>query len=74
MKKVSIGSTISVKFKGENTVVFELVDPTQADAMKSKISVDSLFGQAAIGMFEGELIDYRNSDGKSVHCKIIKIE
>ncbi len=73
MKKVEIGSTITVQFDDEEKETFEIVDPASADVKKKKISADSLFGRAVIEMAEGSSVQYQNSSGKPVKCRVIKI-
>lgn len=73
MKKVEIGSTILVQFDDGEKETFEIVEPSGANVEEKKISADSLFGRAVIETIEGSSIQYQNSAGKPVRCKVIKV-
>lgn len=73
MKKVEIGSTILVQFDDGEKETFEIVEPSGANVEEKKISADSLFGRAVIAAIDGMLIQYQNSVGKPVKCRVIKV-
>lgn len=52
---VEVGSTITVKKKGDSTErTFIIVGPEEADSLSGKISYQSPLGQAAMGKKKGE--------------------
>lgn len=73
MKKVSIGSTITVQFDDDDTETFEIVDASQVDVARRKISAEGRFGRAMIGVAERESVSFQNYLDKQITCRVLQI-
>jgi len=70
--KVQIGSIVFLKsdLKGEK---FEIVDSSQSNPFKGKISYESPLGESLLGKKVGEVVELETPQGR-IKYKIIKIE
>ncbi len=73
-KTVGIGNKVTVQEKGRKTQeVFEIVGSTEADPLENKVSNESPFGQALMGLKKGEIAQVSAPKG-TIKYEIIKIQ
>jgi len=70
--KVSIGRRVVVENENERET-FVLVDKTESDPLRGKISYNSPIGKALLGKQKGEIVEVDTPSGKIVY-KIVEIE
>ena len=73
MKKVKIGSKVTIEFNDGEKETFEIVTCGEANAFCGKVSADAPFGKAVTGKNEGAIVTYSNSLKKPVSCTILRI-
>lgn len=70
--KVGVGSKVVIKSKDESNE-YSIVEPEEADIMKSKISAKSPLGKELIGKAKGDKIQINTPEGSKEYT-IIKVE
>lgn len=72
---VEVGSTVSVKRKGEDeTRVFHIVGSEEANMSEGRISLNSPLGQAMMGKKKGETFTFTSPAGKKIEYTLLKID
>ena len=61
---VSIGTTVTVRFKGKKTTdTYQIVGSTEANPLGGKISDESPIGKALLGHVEGDKVEAETPGG-----------
>ena len=72
--KVRIGSTIVIKYVGEeDTEEYKIVGSTEADPFEDKISNESPIAKALMGKKKGDIVTVESPNGK-YDVKIVKVK
>lgn len=71
---VSVGSTVTVKRKGEDEErTYSIVGSEEADTALGRISLNSPLGQAMMGKSKGDIFTFVAPNGKKVEYAVVKI-
>jgi transcription elongation factor GreA len=70
--RVGLGSTVELRERNGETIVYELVMPEDADVERGWISTASPIGRALLGKEEGDEVTVRTPGGER-HFVIVKL-
>jgi transcription elongation factor GreA len=72
---ISTGSTVEVRFKGEDdTEKYRIIGTLQTDPLSGKISNQSPLGKALIGKKVGQTCDFKSETGREFTVEIVEVK
>jgi len=73
MKRIRVGSVVSVRFAGKGIERYKIVYPSEADALCNKISCDSPFAKAVLGREPRSKVSFQVPSAGKVCCEVLEV-